>query len=268
METELYNIDDILISERKRSINEAKVEEIAASIASIGLKQPITIRFISETEAPILVVGLHRLLAMKKLGHSQIETFVDYQGSDLNARMWEISENLHRSDLTVLERSQHIAEWVRLSIDRAEVDGEDQGFLVQLAPKPQGGRPEGGIRAAERELGFEHTEVQRAVTIATKLAPEAKNESIAQDLDDNQSALLAAAKEKTPQEQIKKLQEIGSKKRAQQTRITKPDDEISQEWRAKFNKLIAKASQPDLQWARERVDELVADRAPALRIVK
>lgn len=34
---------------------------------------------------------------------------------DDEARMWEIAENLHRADLTVLERDEHIAEWVRLS---------------------------------------------------------------------------------------------------------------------------------------------------------
>lgn len=259
METELYNIDDILISERKRSINEAKVEEIAASIASIGLKQPITIRFISETEAPILVVGLHRLLAMKKLGHTQIETFVDYQESDLDAKMWEIAENLHRSDLTMLEKSEHIEEWRKLNKEKK---------VSQVATPSGGLQPaELGIRETARTLGVTTREVERSREIAG-MAPKAKEKAKALHLDDNQSALLSAAKEKTVEEQIKKLQEIGSDKRAQQDRITKTDEERSQKWRAKFNELISKASQPDLQWARERLDEPVADRAHALRIVK
>jgi hypothetical protein len=30
-------------------------------------------------------------------------------------RLWEIAENLHRAELSVLERSEHIAEWVRIT---------------------------------------------------------------------------------------------------------------------------------------------------------
>jgi hypothetical protein len=35
--------------------------------------------------------------------------------------MWEISENLHQAELTVLERSQNVAEWVRLADKVAQV---------------------------------------------------------------------------------------------------------------------------------------------------
>ena len=35
-----------------------------------------------------------------------------------DARLWEIAENLHRSELTVTERAEHIAEWVRLIAEK------------------------------------------------------------------------------------------------------------------------------------------------------
>ena len=65
--------------------------------------------------------------------------------SDVDARLWEISENLHRAELSVGERADQIAEWVRLTEPaRREVS-------AQVAPNPQGGRPEGGLSAAARE---------------------------------------------------------------------------------------------------------------------
>ncbi|HEX3862536.1 MAG TPA: hypothetical protein VHY35_12655 [Stellaceae bacterium] len=102
--------------------------------------------------------------------------------------MWEIAENLHRAELTVLERSEHVAEWVRLADDK----------LAQVAPvSPKGGRgKEGGINAAARELGIERTDAQRATKI-DDLDESAKAEAKALKLDDNQSALLAAAKAPT-----------------------------------------------------------------------
>jgi len=44
---------------------------------------------------------------------------------------------------------------------------------AQVGQKPQGGRPEGGINAASKELGVERTQAQRAVKIAS-ITPEAK----------------------------------------------------------------------------------------------
>ncbi len=75
-----------------------------------------------------------------------------------------IAEKLHRSDLTVAERAEHIAEWVRLTGDRLT------GQPAQLAPpvKPRGhAQQSSGINAAVRELGINRTEAQRAVKIAT-----------------------------------------------------------------------------------------------------
>jgi hypothetical protein len=42
------------------------------------------------------------------------------EGTEIDARLWEIAENLHRADLTSLERSEHIAEWIKLTGERAK----------------------------------------------------------------------------------------------------------------------------------------------------
>ncbi|WP_131311906.1 hypothetical protein [Siculibacillus lacustris] len=84
------------------------------------------------------------------------------------ARLWEIAENLHRAELTVLEHDEHVSEWVRLT--------EEREVSAQVAPKlPSvgvgrgvgGGRPESGINAAVRELGIDRTGAQRAVKVAS-----------------------------------------------------------------------------------------------------
>ena len=40
-------------------------------------------------------------------------------GDEREAKLWEIAENLHRADLSVQERADHIAEWIRL-VDQSE----------------------------------------------------------------------------------------------------------------------------------------------------
>ena len=62
-----------------------------------------------------------------------------------SCRLWEISENLHRAELTALERDKLVAEWVELTGEVSE----------QNVPKPQGGRPESGVRLAARQLPVE-----------------------------------------------------------------------------------------------------------------
>lgn len=87
-------------------------------------------------------------------------------GDEIDRQMREVAENLHRAELTALEHDEHIAKWV-------ELVGAKQEVLSQVGSKPQGGRPEGGVRAAARELGLSQSDANRAVKVG-KLSPEAK----------------------------------------------------------------------------------------------
>lgn len=124
---------------------------------------------------------------MRSLGKDRIEAFVYHGLSDVEARLAEIAENLHRAELTQLQRAEQIDEYSRLA-------KEERGKRVsgQLVQKPQGGRPEGGDSAAARDLGLNRKEVERAGKIAN-IAPEAKIAAKRAKLDDNQSALLKVA---------------------------------------------------------------------------
>lgn len=82
-------------------------------------------------------------------------------------RLWEISENLHRAELTALERSKLVAEWVELT-------GEKVGQVAQVS----GGRGnKEGVSEASRQLGVERTDVRRALKVAS-LSPEAQEVAV------------------------------------------------------------------------------------------
>ena len=133
-EVEQIYVDVIPIPDRHRSINLDAVKLIAGSMARIGLRTPITLRAIGENDVE-LIAGAHRLAAAMKLGWEKIDCVV-MNCVKIDAEMWEISENLHRAELTVLERGEQIGQWVVLAKQK-EVSG-------QLVQKPGGGRPEGG----------------------------------------------------------------------------------------------------------------------------
>src|SRR5262249_52007282 len=153
---------EIVVGHRARDLNLAAVERLKESITKLGgIKTPLSVRLISEEEGWGLVAGRHRLQAAIELGMDRVPVREE-NGTELDARLWEIAENLHRAELTDLEEKEHIAEWIRLSEERERIK-------AQVAPmkKPHDrGRPNQGINAASRELGIERTEAQRAVKVA------------------------------------------------------------------------------------------------------
>ncbi len=71
METKSIAIADVYIpAKRKRTLDQANVDQLAESILEDGLKVPIQVR--QDGEKIILVEGLHRLEAMRALGDEVI----------------------------------------------------------------------------------------------------------------------------------------------------------------------------------------------------
>ena len=96
--------------ERMRKPRPEVVDELAASIATEGLLQPIVVRPDPKRAGFLLVAGWHRLEAKRKLKHETIECRVLDGLSADQARVAEIDENLIRADLTPSERAVHHAE--------------------------------------------------------------------------------------------------------------------------------------------------------------
>lgn len=196
-------IESIVVGSRLRShIDPDKVEFLANSIAEIGLRHPLSIRTIADV--PTLVTGLHRLEALKSLGLVEAPC-IDAGDDDIAAQLWEISENLHRAELTVLERDQHIAKWIELS------------ELKPAHVAPEGRAKAGSINQATRELGIERTDAQRAVKVAS-LTDEAKEAAKEVGLDDNRTALLEAAKAE-PKQQASIIRTYAEKRKADGSKL-------------------------------------------------
>jgi ParB family chromosome partitioning protein len=204
----LLPIDSIEVGKRLRPLNPESVTRLVDSIRAIGLQTPITV-MAGAGFSYQLVTGHHRLAAAKALGWTEIPTVTlagDFPAGErwVRAEKWEIAENLHRADLTALERDEHIAKWISLTTtfnaDALLREAEAKGLLRQPDAKP--GRPQGGVRAAARELGLSEPDARRAVTVAN-LPEEAKEAARQAGLDDNRTALLEAAKSSDPVEAIR-----------------------------------------------------------------
>jgi len=178
--------DDIIIGKRMRPLNAERIADLERSIAAIGLQTPITIRYVEGR--PTLIAGAHRLQAVKNLGWSAIAVR-EFDGDEREARMWEIAENLHRAELTVLEHDD----------SSPSGSGWPKRFRCKLTQNHKAVVPRAALNKAARELGIEQTAAKRAVKIDS-LTPEAKVAAVELGLDDNQSALLQAAKAETADE--------------------------------------------------------------------
>jgi len=91
--------DDIEIGAARRTTDPGKVAALAASMKEIGLQTPISVWVTDDNQWVHLVAGRHRLEAAKRLGWDRIDCIV-VALDERKRRMWEISENLHRAELT------------------------------------------------------------------------------------------------------------------------------------------------------------------------
>jgi ParB family chromosome partitioning protein len=183
-------IDDIVVNDGRREINMAAVKKLAQSIDQVGLQHPITVK--RKGEQYLLIAGRHRLEACKKLDFESIAARIVSMTND-EAKLWEIAENLHRSELTKLERDDNIAEWIKIT--------ERMNKPLQSATVSGGRGNESGVNAAARDLGIEQTDAHRAVKVAS-LSDEAKEAARETGLDNNRSALLDAAGKGSVAEQV------------------------------------------------------------------
>ena len=183
--------ETITVPKSARPIQEDQLKGIMHSIEKIGLGTPITVRrHRSEGHLCVLVAGGHRLEAFKRLGIGKIPAqIIEYD----NAKIWTISENLHRVELSRLERAEGISEFAKLC-------GENAGRSAH--PLRGGKQPRNlGNSEAARQLGMDRKQVREARANAN-ITPKAKELLTQNGLDDNQKVLGKVARLKTPESQI------------------------------------------------------------------
>lgn len=197
-------IAGVEVSNRKRDVSPAAVENLKESIAKVGLRTPITVRTAEDGARLVLVTGAHRLAAVKALGWKMIDAFVEDEDDcdEIDAELWEIAENLHRAELTALERDEQVARWVVLT--------EQKRVSSQPETKKRG-RPESGVSAASRDLGLAKADAHRATKVAS-LSEQAKVTAREVGLDDNRTALLEASRKASAVEQVEFLKAQAERK--------------------------------------------------------
>lgn len=175
---------------RRRS--DEALATLEESMGRLGLINPIRVRPFGDRYQ--VVAGSHRLQVADLLGWREIPCIVVSE-DDIAAELAMIAENLHRAELTALERDEQVARWVELN------------KLRQTDEVSIGGRGKtGGTSAAAREIGVSEPDARRAVKVAS-LSDEAKSAARETGLDNNRSAMLAAAKLPTPHEQVQAIQQ-------------------------------------------------------------
>jgi ParB/RepB/Spo0J family partition protein len=131
---EMVPVRQIKVGDGRRPVQSEDVDRLAYSIAKIGLLSPICVRKSINPSGTFLIYGAHRLAAAKKLGWFDIPCFVhqNLPGDPIRDRMEEIAENLHRAELNDIERSDLIAEWIRIT---GEKPPTEIAILAQPAPQ-------------------------------------------------------------------------------------------------------------------------------------
>jgi ParB-like chromosome segregation protein Spo0J len=186
---QVLNLDprNIVITGRARALREDAVAPLMESMARVGLRTPITVRIEEERpdadgvlcgDVPVLVAGRHRLEAAIRLGWDTIQAIEIVDA--VEARLWEISENLHRAELSAVERAEHIDEWRRLTVEKVSQSGT-----------PNAQPSDKGIRRTADALGISKSAVDRAEKIAA-LPQDVRDTARAEDW--SQHRLLQAAR--------------------------------------------------------------------------
>ena len=162
-------ISEIKINPGRRDTQQRNVEELARSIAAVGLMNLITV-----TQDNTLIAGLHRLEAVKLLGWTEIECTVS-DADGLQAELAEIDENFVRAGLShrelgdLLLRRKELYEAIHPETRQGQRNGQTakNDNLTVLETKPFS-------EDTADKLGVSKRTVERLVQTAANLTPEAK----------------------------------------------------------------------------------------------
>lgn len=120
----------------RRDFDAASISELAGSIRSAGLLQPVILRPITGSRDQFeLIAGERRLRACKSLDWTKIPAIVT-NATDQDAGVWALIENVHRSDLNPMDRAlslKQLAAEFRLTHESlAEQVGLDRSSVTNL----------------------------------------------------------------------------------------------------------------------------------------
>lgn len=153
-------VESVRINEGRRGASPERVKALAESMKALGLQQPITVWF-DENDVGYLVAGRHRLEAARLLGWEEIDA-IDVKMSPIEREMWEISENLHRVDLTKDERDKQIRRYAEL-LEQQDFQSTQNAPIESKRVDGRGHRPKGTAAKIADETGLSKDTIKRAL---------------------------------------------------------------------------------------------------------
>lgn len=162
-------ISEIKVNPGRRDTQQRNVEELARSIAAVGLMNPITV-----TQDNTLIAGLHRMEAVKLLGWTEIECTVS-DADGLQAELAEIDENFVRVGLSHRELGDLLLRRKELyeAIHPETRQGQRNGQTAKNANSSLLETKSFSQDTADK-LGVSKRTVEQLVQTARDLTPEAK----------------------------------------------------------------------------------------------
>jgi ParB/RepB/Spo0J family partition protein len=178
IETKHIPIDAIDMGQRDQLPTEAEIEQLSISIDRGGLIQPIGVR--ASGDRYCLVHGATRLLAVKKLGRSEIPAVV-LEGTPQEIASAELVENLDRRHLDKEKRDELTKRFVKLTAIETQKeldDNQSRNSSPQSKAHPKTkvegakrGRPPTPEGQAKKEVAAKTRQSVRAVQKATSNKP-------------------------------------------------------------------------------------------------
>jgi len=206
-DVKMIPIEQIHVPPRLREVEDDHAKAIALSIQAHGLINPITVRYApakNKGETPyVLVAGAHRLRACELNGEPEIEAAV-VEADQAEAQLIEITENLFRNDLSVMDRAVFVASYRdiweekhgRIGSGRPAKQKLDQLDPISVSPIEQitNGEIEGFNEHIAKRMGMSVPAIKRLTFISKHLDPAVRVAVRGTSAADNQSLLMACAK--------------------------------------------------------------------------
>lgn len=220
-------LSEIIIADRMRPADPDKVSELADSINSIGLINPLTVNADGS-----LIAGYHRYKALLSLGWKEAPV----NKMDLSqplAELAEIDENLKRNELTKLELGKFLnmredildRMGLRAAAHRPNKGSTVLPLLAEIEPEQKTGPKPKTTAEMAAEIGLSETSAQRFKQIDKGLTAETKAAIGRTEIADSTTQLLALAR-MTPEKQAKVAEKIsaGAKSVVDATRLINKDE--------------------------------------------
>ena len=223
-------IDEINIDlDNRRGTNQETVDGIAKSIEKIGLINPITI-----TDTKMLIAGLHRLEAYKKLNLEKIPCkIITIDGLDKRIlKIIELDENLMRYDGHFIEKADLLLErkelYEELYPETKQGQAQAIGMNKKLGYNVEVKSTSTFSQDTAQKLGVSKSTIKQAIQLAKNLQPEVKEYIKEKDIGKKDALLIAREKKETQQQILEEFQTGAKTIKSAISRIKRKDQEENQ----------------------------------------